>query len=163
PPMRRVGGARTQYESRALGVNFPQHEYPAKARVGDMRAVGITERQQATRRNGGHREARRPLWPVWPGIADLPVLKLRKDTIGAGVVDMPDQLVETRVGIPAAAMVAHLHHPWPYRGDRRADRDRPRSLDLRLSHKLVPWERFMRLECGGAGAPGQAASQVHTS
>ncbi len=113
PPALRIGGARAQDQSRAASVDLVQYERPTEVRVRDVRAIRIVQGEQATWRDRRDGEARRPFGAIRHDIADLQALKLGQNVFGAGVVDMPEQLVEAGVGVPAATVVAELRNPGP--------------------------------------------------
>ena len=83
--------------------------------------------------------------PVADRVADLRMLELGQDTVGAVHVQA-EEVLDPVVGVrPAARRWAHLRNPWPDRRGRGIDADRPRRDPISCFEQLVAGQRCRSL------------------
>src|SRR6266567_1689738 len=126
---------------------------------------GREESEDALWLHRGHSEGGLSWRAVGDCIADREVLEFRDDPIGAcRVAGMPNILVNplipALVGVPPAAVIAHLHQPRPDGGTRSTNDHRMRHFHHRMGHEVVTGQRPIHFSFGRSPALTQATQHI---
>jgi hypothetical protein len=128
----------------------PVHRQPALA-PGGRQVPGRPQHQEPVRLQPFHGEPAVCLrGPVGDLVADLQLLVLGEEVVGAGAVGREQEPVDPAVGVPARPPPAHLDQPGPHGMGRCRDRDRVGGQRRGVGQQVVTGQRLSALLAGGA-------------
>ena len=142
-----------------------EHERPAevdRAHRSDQMA-GRVQHERASRLDALNREEHGPIRTVRNAIADIEMLEVGANVLGAPLADTPLQAIEPMRRVPPGAElgISHLNDPRPDLARAGVDRDRARRLPHRILDDLITRQHGSDLSAGGAGTPANTARGAH--